>query len=164
MDIKNPIPPCICCCTTLWNINLSKKAINDESQGSVATYLRCGGVLIIKLRMVYFWVCEWKKIKIGEHLAKLRTRTWLCRALSPSFSSVLAKPQVHETITFLPAILPGRSRRGAQNSLTNNLLWLTKTNMRMIKFVKWTKSSLSQQTFCYFWLPNLFRYYLIHCT
>jgi len=33
--------------------NVRKQAINDKLQGSVATYLKCGGVLIIKLRKVY---------------------------------------------------------------------------------------------------------------
>ena len=29
----------------LWNIIVRKQAINDKFQGSVATYLRCGGVV-----------------------------------------------------------------------------------------------------------------------
>jgi len=29
----------------LWNINVSKTSHNDKLQGSVATYLRCGGVV-----------------------------------------------------------------------------------------------------------------------
>jgi len=40
MDIKNPTAPCMCCYTTLMS---AKQAINDKLQGSVATYLRCGG-------------------------------------------------------------------------------------------------------------------------
>ena len=40
--------------------------------------------------MVYCWVCERKKINIGEYLAKLQARTWLFRALSPSYSGDLA--------------------------------------------------------------------------
>ena len=39
-----------------------KQAIDDTLQGSVATYLRRGEV-------------EWKKIKIGEYLAKLQAGT-----------------------------------------------------------------------------------------
>jgi len=35
-----------------------------------------------------------KKIKTGEYLAKLQARTWLLRALSPSFSSSLANNHV----------------------------------------------------------------------
>jgi len=31
--------------TTLWNSNVRKQAINDKLQGSVATYLECGGVV-----------------------------------------------------------------------------------------------------------------------
>jgi len=46
MHIKNPIAHCICFYTTLWNINVkTKQAINDKLQGSVAAYLRCGGVV-----------------------------------------------------------------------------------------------------------------------
>ena len=43
---KNPATPCICCYTTLWNINVGKQAINDKLQGSVATYFKCVGVVI----------------------------------------------------------------------------------------------------------------------
>jgi len=75
-------------CETLMS---AKQAINDKLQCSVATYLRCGGVVKTKLRKVYCWVCEWKNFKIGEYLAKLQARTWLFRVLSPSFSSALAK-------------------------------------------------------------------------
>jgi len=42
-------------CETLMS---AKQAINDKLQGSVATYLRCNGVLITKLRKVYCSVCE----------------------------------------------------------------------------------------------------------
>ena len=42
MDIKNPTAPCMCCYTTLMS---AKQAINDKLQGSVATYLTCGGVV-----------------------------------------------------------------------------------------------------------------------
>ena len=42
MAIKHPTAPRICCYTTLIS---AKQAINDELQGSVATYLRCGGVV-----------------------------------------------------------------------------------------------------------------------
>jgi len=53
----------------------AKHAISDKLQGSVATYLRRGGVvklLITKLRKVYCWVCDVgeKKIKNGEYLAQ----------------------------------------------------------------------------------------------
>jgi len=47
MDIKNPTAPCKCCYTTLWNITSAKQAINDKLQGSVATYLRFGEVVIV---------------------------------------------------------------------------------------------------------------------
>ena len=38
--------------------------------------------------------------KITEYLAKSQTRTWLLRALSPSFSSVLAKRTTHVIYVF----------------------------------------------------------------
>jgi len=64
----------------------AKHAINDKLQGSVATYLRRGGVVNNQIKKGLV-LSEWKKIKIGEYLA----RTWLSHALSPSFSSVLAR-------------------------------------------------------------------------
>ena len=42
---KNPITPCVCCHTTWRIINIKKQATNDALPGSVATYLRCGGVV-----------------------------------------------------------------------------------------------------------------------
>jgi len=51
--IKNPTTLCIRCRTTLWNIIVRKQVINDKLQRSVATYLRCGGLLIANLRTVY---------------------------------------------------------------------------------------------------------------
>jgi len=50
MIIKNFAKPSICCHTTLWNINVRKQAINDKLQGSVATYLTCGGVVNNQIR------------------------------------------------------------------------------------------------------------------
>ena len=52
----------------------AKQALNDKLQGSVAAYIRCGGVinnqikkgLLLSLRV---------KIKIGEYLAKLQAKT-----------------------------------------------------------------------------------------
>jgi len=44
--LKIPPAPCICCYTTLWNINVSKtRHYNDKLQGSVAAHLRSGGVV-----------------------------------------------------------------------------------------------------------------------
>ena len=37
-------------CETLMS---AKQATNNKLQGSVATYLRCGGLLITKLKTVY---------------------------------------------------------------------------------------------------------------
>ena len=45
MDIKNPTAPCTCYYTSCETLMSAKQAINDKLQGSVATYLRCGGVV-----------------------------------------------------------------------------------------------------------------------
>jgi len=47
MDIKNLTAPCICCYTTCETLLSAKQAINDKLQGSVATYLRFGEVVIV---------------------------------------------------------------------------------------------------------------------
>ena len=65
-------------CETLMS---AKQAINDKLQGSVATYLRCGGVVdnqIKKGLVLTVWV---NFLKIGEYLAKLQARAWLSHAL-----------------------------------------------------------------------------------
>ena len=93
-DIKNPIAPCVCCYTTLWNINVSKTVINDKLQGSVATYLRRGGIvnnrikkgLLMSLRVKFFlngWIFGKVRSKsvvvsctcaLGQHAAKRRRK------------------------------------------------------------------------------------------
>ena len=58
----------------------AKQALNDKLQGSVAAYLRCGGVvnnqikkgLLLSLRVIFL---------VGEYLAKLQARAWLSHAL-----------------------------------------------------------------------------------
>jgi len=87
--IRNLTIPCICCHTTLRNINVRKQAINDKLQGTVVTYLRCGELSITKLRNLYCWVSQWKLFFNRWILAKLQARTLLSHALSLYFSSVL---------------------------------------------------------------------------
>ena len=58
----------------------AKQAINDNLQGSVAACLRCGGVDNNHIKKGLLLTLEWKKIKIGEYLAKLQARKWLSRA------------------------------------------------------------------------------------
>jgi len=36
--------------TTLWNINVRKQTINNKLQGSVATFLRYGGVVNTQIK------------------------------------------------------------------------------------------------------------------
>ena len=56
----------------------TKQAIYDKLQGSVATYLRYGGVVNDHIKK---GLRVEKKIKIGEYLAKLQARAWLSHAL-----------------------------------------------------------------------------------
>ena len=46
----------------------AKRAINDKLQGSIAAYLRCGRLLITKLRKV-FAECVSEFFLIGEYMA-----------------------------------------------------------------------------------------------
>ena len=71
----------VCCHTTLWNINVTKQANNNKLQGSVATYLRCGGLSVTKLRKVYCWVCQWKFFFKSVNIWQLQARRCLSRAL-----------------------------------------------------------------------------------
>jgi len=70
------MPPHLAYVATLPRETLmsAKQALNDKLQGSVAAYLRCGGVvnnqikkgLLLSLRVNFL---------IGEYLAKLQART-----------------------------------------------------------------------------------------
>ena len=83
MNIKTSSAPCICCYTTLWNISGQKKAINDKLQGSVATYLRCDGVVnnqIKKSLLLSLWVnFFYKSVNIWQ--SYIQARAWLSHAL-----------------------------------------------------------------------------------
>jgi len=59
----------------MLNINVRKHAINDKLQGSVATYLRYGGLLITKLRKVYCSVYQLIFFKAVNIWQKLQART-----------------------------------------------------------------------------------------
>jgi len=50
----------------------AKQAIRDKLQGSVGTYLRCGGVVSNQIKKGFLMRVWVKKIKIGEYLAKLQ--------------------------------------------------------------------------------------------
>jgi len=76
--MTNPTTPSICCHTTLWNINVRKQAINDKLQGSVAKFLRCGGLSITKLRKVYCWVCRWNFYKKSVNIWQTYTHEGGC--------------------------------------------------------------------------------------
>ena len=64
--------PCICCHTTLLNINVRKQAINDKLQGSVATYLWRGWVANNQIKKKFIAESDSENIfRIGEYLEKL---------------------------------------------------------------------------------------------
>jgi len=74
--IKNVTTPCICCHTSVWNTNLRKQAINDKLQGSVATYLKYGGVVNNQIKKGLLLSLP-VNFLIGEYLAKLQAKVWL---------------------------------------------------------------------------------------
>ena len=52
----------------------AKQAINDKLQGSVAAYLRCGGVVNSQIKKGLLLSLTVKRFfKIGEYLAKLQS-------------------------------------------------------------------------------------------
>ena len=67
--------------------------LNYKLQGSVATYLRCGGVVNNQIKKGLSPSVSLNFFIIGKYLAKLQARKWLSRALSSSFSSVLSGAQ-----------------------------------------------------------------------
>ena len=81
MVIKTLTTPCICCHTILWNIDVSKQAINSKLQGSVATYLRCGGVINNQIKKVYCWICQWKKYFKSANIWQANIYKQECRLL-----------------------------------------------------------------------------------
>jgi len=89
MHIKTPTAPCMCCYTTLWNVNVSKQAINDKLQSNVATYLRCGWVVNSQIKKALFVESVSEFFLIGEHLAKLQARAWLSHALCATGQNLL---------------------------------------------------------------------------
>jgi len=94
MHIKHPTAHCIglCCYTTFETLMSATQAINDKLQGSVATYLRCGGVVNNQIKKgIGVWV---KKIKIGGYLAKLQARAWL------SYTDAILQIQLSQNLTY----------------------------------------------------------------
>ena len=69
----------------------AKQAINDKLQGSVATCLRCGGVVSNQINKGLLLSLSDNFFELMNILVNLQARTWLFGALSPSFISVLAK-------------------------------------------------------------------------
>jgi len=60
---------------------LTKQAIDDKLQCSVATYLRYGGVVDKQIKKGLLLSLPADFFYISEYLAKLQTRTWLSCAL-----------------------------------------------------------------------------------
>ena len=115
-------------CETLMS---AKQAISDKLQGSVATYLKCHGLVNNQIkRFIAEFVSE-QNFKIGEYLAKLQARAWLSHALcAPSQRTAKRRKKVHETITFLLVTLPNIYRfKKITDRLSNKpfLIWLLTT-------------------------------------
>ena len=54
----------------------AKQAINDKLQGSVATYLRCGGLINKRIKKgLLLSLCVKKILKMRQYLAQLQART-----------------------------------------------------------------------------------------
>ena len=71
--------PTILCIETLIS---AKQAINNKLQGSVATYLKCGGVVNNQIKK--------KMFKIVEYLAKITSKNVVVSCTS-SFRSVVVR-------------------------------------------------------------------------
>ena len=78
MDSKNPTYATLPCETLMS----AKQASNDKLQGSVATYLRCCGLLNNKIRKGLLLSLSVKFFLIGKYLAKLQARTCLSGVLA----------------------------------------------------------------------------------
>jgi len=79
----------------------AKQALHNKLQGSVATYLRCGGAVNNQLRKVYCWVSEWiffKSLNIWQSYKQERD----CLMHFARLANTLLKDEenVHDTITF----------------------------------------------------------------
>jgi len=102
LQIPPQSTPCVCCQTTLWNKNVRKQTTNDKLQGSVATYLRWGGVVNNQIEKSLLLSLPVKKTyKIGEYSAKLQARRWLSHALCAQDTHT-AKSRRTTQSTFLP--------------------------------------------------------------
>jgi len=109
--IKNHTAPCVCCHTTLWNINVRKQAIDDKLQRTVATYLKCGGVVINQLKkglllslsakLFFFW--NWWIFRDVQESGCLKHFVRL-------FATLLKMNKAHGTTTFLLETLPNIHR------------------------------------------------------
>ena len=84
--------------------------INDELQGTLVGYLRCGVIFNnhVKKGFVAESASE-KGFKVGEHLAQLRVKRWIVLCTFFDFYQCGGGGQsykVHETTTFLLVTLP----------------------------------------------------------
>jgi len=82
MDIKQPTTPCNIPCATLMSV---KQAINYKLQSSVATYLRCGGVvnnqikkgLLVSVSEIFFLNrCIFGKVTSKSMVVSCTLRAW----------------------------------------------------------------------------------------
>ena len=116
--------PCTCCHTTFWNINVAKKQLTTNYKVVQLHAYGVMGMSVIKLRKVYCWVCQWKKIKIREYFEKWQARMWLSRALYSFFtarcyaSAVLAHGPVSVRLSVRPSVTSRCSTKTAKRRIT----------------------------------------------
>ena len=100
------IPPHVPCVATLpcETLMSAKQAINDKLQGSVATYLRCGGVVInqIKKNLLMCVKIFFKSVNIWQERGCLMQFAHLANILLKDEENAR---DIRETITFLFATL-----------------------------------------------------------
>jgi len=111
------------------------------------------GLLITKLGKVYCRVCQWNFL-IRKYLAKLQPRSWLSRALSSSFSSVLARQSAWDNTIRYNTKFAKRLVAVASEALTTLLLVTLPNIHRFWIFFSLTDSAVNaMQRRNYDWKP-----------
>ena len=85
---------------TLWNIDVRKQAINDKLQGSLATYLRCDGVVNNQINKDLLLSPSVKKIFTTVNIWQSYMQERVC------LMHFVRLVKVHETTIFLLVTLP----------------------------------------------------------
>jgi len=101
MVIKNSTTPCICFHTTLWNINVKKQAISDKLQGTVATYLKCAGVVNNQIQKGLLPSLQWK-IKSVNIWRSYKLEGGCLVHFGRLATTLVEESALHDRMTFFP--------------------------------------------------------------